>query len=84
MAVRHHLGAAATEQLGRLHRTRTRRRPNLIKRRLGYPHYKSNFDSTALKPAGESSGKTISAFGMTLNEKLLTRAEQEPVRHSWS
>jgi hypothetical protein len=31
-------------------------------------HYKSNFDSTALKPAGESSGKTISAFGMTPKE----------------
>jgi hypothetical protein len=36
------------------------------------------FDSTAQKPAGESSGKTISACGTTLKEKLLTQAKQEP------
>jgi hypothetical protein len=38
------------------------------------------FDSTAQKPAGESSGKTISACGTTPKENLLTQAKREPAK----
>ena len=38
------------------------------------------FDSTAQKPAAESSGKTISALGARAKEKLLTQVKQEPVK----
>jgi hypothetical protein len=39
-----------------------------------------DFDSTTLKPAAASSGKTISAFGTRVKEKLLAQAQQDPAK----
>jgi hypothetical protein len=38
------------------------------------------FDSTAAKQAAESSGKTISACGTSVKDKLLKRANEDPVK----